>query len=82
MADGSVSNQGFGPISNEQLKGNGPYVVELKDDKFAGIRVTAPDDPSMLGRIKQPTINGQENGTPTFVNVTINGVPKTIDTSL
>lgn len=80
-ADGSVSNQGFAQVQ-EQLKGNGPYVVELKDDKFTPTKVTGPDDPTMLGRIKQPKINGKEDGTPTFTTITVNGNTKTIDTSL
>ena len=82
LADGSVSNQGFGPVAGgEDLKGNGPYVVELKEDKFTPTKVTGPDDPTMLGRIKQPRINGEENGTPTYTTATVNGNTKTIDTS-
>lgn len=82
LADGSVSNQGFGPVAGgEDLKGNGPYVVELKEDKFTPTKVTGPDDPTMLGRIKQPKINGEENGTPTYTTVTVGGNTKTIDTS-
>ncbi|MBS2036745.1 hypothetical protein JST97_17275 [bacterium] len=81
-ANGTVTNQGFGAISSSLPKGNGPYVVLLQNDKFTPTKVVAPDDPSMLGRIKQPTINGQVNGTPTFATVTINGVPTNVDTSV
>lgn len=76
------NNAGFGPTGATLPRGHGPYVVELKDDKFTPVKVTDPGDAKMLGRIRQPTINGQENGTPTFATVTINGTPTTIDTSL
>lgn len=80
-ANGTVTNQGFGPITSELPKGNGPYVVELKDDKFAQTPVLSPQDPKALGRVKDPTINGEVNGTPTYTTVNLNGTPTTVDTS-
>ncbi|MFN8607034.1 MAG: hypothetical protein U0931_05860 [Vulcanimicrobiota bacterium] len=81
-ANGTVTNQGFGAIASTLPKGNGPYVVLLQNDKFTPNKIVAPDDPTMLGRIKQPTINGQVNGTPTYTTVSINGVPTNVDTSV
>ncbi|MBX3170448.1 MAG: hypothetical protein KF760_23785 [Candidatus Eremiobacteraeota bacterium] len=81
-ANGTVTNQGFGPITEELPKGNGPYVVELKEDKFTPTPVISPQDPSALGRKKDPTINGEVDGTPTYTTVNINGTQTTVDTSV
>lgn len=80
-ADGVVTSTGFGPVSATLPKGNGPYEMQLANDKFTPVQVPDPGDPKVLGRIKQATINGQENGTPTYATINIGGAPTTIDTS-
>lgn len=81
-SQGIITNSGFGPTTGSLPNGHGPYWVELKGDKFTPTQAPDPGDPKMLGRIKQATINGSENGTPTYATVSINGTPTTIDTSV
>ena len=80
-ANGVVTNSGFGPVSGTLPKGSGPYEIQLANDKFNPVQVPDPGDPKVMGRIKQATINGQENGTPTFTTINIGGTPTLIDTS-
>ena len=78
----SVTNGGFGPASLTLPKSNGPYTLELQNEKFNVVKIVEPADITMLGRLKQPTINGQVNGTPTSATIIINGVPTLVDTSV
>jgi len=75
-AQGIVHAGGFGPVSQTLPQGNGALIFRLEQGKFVAEQIPDPGD--TLGRVKQATINGSENGQPTYTPLPTGGM---LDTS-